>query len=154
MTYKLKVNGIVHEVDVPADTPLLWALRDGLGIKGPKFGCGMGLCGCCTVHLDNAPIRSCSMAVADVSGEITTIEGVAGPEADALRAAWIDLDVPQCGYCQAGQLMSAIALLRDSRQPDEAAIDAGMAGNICRCGTYDRIRAAIRSASGTLSGKG
>jgi len=154
MTYSLSVNGVRHELDVTSDTPLLWVLREKLGIKGPKFGCGMGLCGCCTVHLDGTPIRSCSIAVADVDGEITTIEGARDDVAEALRDAWIDLDVPQCGYCQAGQLMSAIALLRETPRPDDKVIDAAMAGNLCRCGTYNRIKAAIHQAARAIGGEG
>ena len=139
MKYTLKVNEESREVDVPEDTPLLWVLRDVLDVKGPKFGCGVGLCGACTVHLDGVAVRSCSMPVSAVgASSITTIEGIDKSELGRkLQAAWLDLDVPQCGYCQAGQIMSA-----------DADIDAAMSGNICRCYTYLRIRAAIKQAAG------
>jgi isoquinoline 1-oxidoreductase subunit alpha len=150
MTYTIKVNGIARTVDVEGDTPLLWVLRDILDLKGSKFGCGLGLCGCCTVHLDGAPIRSCVTPVAAVRAkEITTIEGVGDtPTGKKVQAAWLDLDVMQCGYCQAGQIMSATALLTQKPQPTDQDIDNAMSGNICRCATYTRIRAAIKQAAG------
>ena len=147
----LHVNGKDQAADVDPETPLLWVLRDSLGLVGTKYGCGMALCGACTVLADGAPIRSCSTTVASVAGKhITTIEGLAKSpgELHPLQQAWIDLDVAQCGYCQAGQLMSAAALLARTPKPTDADIDAAMAGNICRCGTYLRIRAAIHSAAG------
>ena len=146
----LTVNGTTHQLaDVDDDTPLLWVLRDRLGLVGTKFGCGIGQCGACTVHLNGAPMRSCSLPLSAVSGQpITTIEGLAkGTALHPLQQAWIDHDVPQCGYCQAGQLMSAAALLKQIPRPTDAQIDTAMAGNICRCGTYLRIRAAIHSAA-------
>ncbi|MDF3833102.1 (2Fe-2S)-binding protein [Cupriavidus basilensis] len=144
----LKINGKVVNVQTEADTPLLWVLRGELKMTGTKFGCGMALCGACTVHLDGAPVRSCVTPVSAVGErEVTTIEGLQGAQAQALKAAWTELDVVQCGYCQSGQLMSACALLRQTPQPTDADIDAAMAGNICRCGTYPRIRAAIHKAA-------
>jgi len=150
MTFNLKVNGIAHDVDADDDTPLLWVLRDNLGLTGTKFGCGVAMCGACTVHIDGQPLRSCTLPVSAVSGEITTIEAVDGPEARAVQAAWIARDVPQCGYCQSGQVMSAVALLRENPKPDDQAIDLAMNGNLCRCATYVRIRAAIHDAAKTL----
>lgn len=148
---KLTVNGTDHEIDVPPDMPLLWALRDELGITGPKFGCGIALCGACTVHVNGQPIRSCSFPVAAVSGEVTTIEGLGTPDAmHAVQEAWVEHQVAQCGYCQPGQIMSAAALLSKTPQPSDADIDQFMSGNLCRCGTYPRIRAAIKSASARL----
>ncbi len=147
----LHVNGKERTADVDPDTPLLWVLRDSLGLVGAKYGCGMALCGACTVLADGAPIRSCSTPVSSVAGKnVTTIEGLAKPsgELHALQQAWIDHDVAQCGYCQAGQLMSAAALLARTPKPTDDDIDAAMAGNICRCGTYLRIRAAIHAAAG------
>lgn len=147
----LHVNETPVQVDAPAETPLLWVLRGQLHLLGTRYGCGKGLCGACTVHLDGVPIRSCSTPVSAVAGRrITTVEGVAGRQADALRAAWRDLQVAQCGYCQSGQLMSACALLVATPRPDDGAIDAAMSGNICRCGTYPRIRAAIKQAADLL----
>lgn len=150
MAYNLNVNGKVLSADVDPDTPLLWTLRDTLGITGPKFGCGVGQCGACTVHLDGQPVRSCSTPVSAVGEKkVTTIEGVgADPVGKKVQAAWAELDVAQCGYCQAGQIMSATALLKARPKPTDADIDAAMSGNICRCATYNRIRAAIRRASG------
>ena len=145
----LKINGKAVQVEAEPDTPLLWVLRGELHLNGTKYGCGMALCGACTVHLDGEPVRSCVTPIADVGARnITTIEGLQGSEADALKAAWTELDVVQCGYCQSGQLMSATALLKQKPQPTDADIDAAMAGNICRCGTYPRIRAAIHQAAG------
>jgi isoquinoline 1-oxidoreductase subunit alpha len=150
MAYTLRVNGKSSTVDVPADMPLLWVLRDVLDLKGTKFGCGMAQCGACTVHLKGSPVRSCSVRVADAAGlEITTIEGLSPDGKHPLQIAWQDLDVPQCGYCQAGQIMSAAALLASKPKPTDADIDAAMSGNICRCATYTRIRAAIHKAAGT-----
>jgi isoquinoline 1-oxidoreductase alpha subunit len=152
MTYPLKVNGLDRTVDVDEDTPLLWVLRDELGLTGTKFGCGIAMCGACTVHMDGQPLRSCSIPISAVSGEITTIEAIEGPEARAVQAAWIARDVPQCGYCQSGQVMSAVALLREKPKPDDRDIDLAMNGNICRCATYVRIRAAIHDAANALEG--
>ena len=145
----LKINGKSVEVKAEPDTPLLWVLRGELQLNGTKFGCGLALCGACTVHLDGEPVRSCVTPIADVGTRaITTIEGLQGSQAEALRAAWTALDVVQCGYCQSGQLMSASALLKKNPMPSDADIDAAMSGNICRCGTYPRIRAAIHQAAG------
>jgi aerobic-type carbon monoxide dehydrogenase small subunit (CoxS/CutS family) len=151
---KLNVNGTDHEVEVADDQPLLWVLRDDLKLVGTKFGCGMAQCGACTVHLNGSPIRSCQTPATAVQGQkITTIEGLAQNGAlTAVQKAWIEHDVPQCGYCQSGQVMSATALLRQTPNPTDAQIDAAMQGNICRCGTYLRIRAAIKSAAKSLSG--
>ena len=144
----LKINGKTVDVQSEPDTPLLWVLRGELHMNGTKFGCGMALCGACTVHLDGEQFRSCVTPISAVgSREITTIEGLKGNEAAALKAAWIDLDVVQCGYCQSGQLMSACALLKKIPRPSDAEIDAAMSGNTCRCGTYPRIRAAIHQAA-------
>jgi len=150
MTFQIAVNGINHSVDVDGDTPLLWVLRDVLGMTGTKFGCGMALCGACTVHLNGTPVRSCSTPVAQAAGKrITTIEGLAGDVGRRLQDAWIAEEVPQCGYCQSGQLMSAAALLAKNPKPSDTDIDQAMSGNICRCGTYQRIRQAIHRAAGT-----
>ncbi len=150
MAYKLNVNGKVLTADVDADTPLLWTLRDSLGILGPKYGCGIGQCGACTVHIDGQPLRSCQVPVSAVgAARVSTIEGMAAdPIGKKVQAAWTDLDVAQCGYCQPGQIMSATALLKAKPKPTDADIDAAMSGNICRCATYTRIRAAIKQASG------
>jgi isoquinoline 1-oxidoreductase alpha subunit len=150
--YTLKVNGQSHVVDVPADTPLLWVLRDNLDLPGTKYGCGLGLCGACTVHFDGAAVRSCQLPVASATGEITTIEGLTPDGSHPLQKAWCDHDVAQCGYCQAGQLMSAAALLKNNPAPSDEDIDGAMAGNICRCGTYLRIRAAIKDAAHASAG--
>jgi isoquinoline 1-oxidoreductase alpha subunit len=151
MKVTLTVNGQERELDVPKGTPLLWVLRDYLGLTGTKYGCGVGQCGSCTVHLQGSTKRSCIIPIEDADGgKVTTIESVDGPEAEALRQAWIDLDVPQCGYCQAGQLMSAVALLREVPDPDDTDIDQAMSGNICRCGTYMRIRRGIKRAAEEL----
>jgi isoquinoline 1-oxidoreductase alpha subunit len=149
MTIKIEVNGADHEVDVDGHMPLLWVLRDVLGMTGTKFGCGMALCGACTVHLDGRPIRSCITPVANVVGKkITTIEAIGETESGArIQRAWLDIEVVQCGYCQSGQIMSAAALLESNPNPTDAEIDAAMSGNICRCGTYPRIRAAIKHAT-------
>jgi isoquinoline 1-oxidoreductase subunit alpha len=148
---RINVNGKTREVDAEPNTPLLWVLRDTLGMTGTKFGCGAQLCGACTVHLDGKPVRSCGTPLsAAVGKKITTIEAVgASPTGKKVQAAWLALDVPQCGYCQSGQIMSATALLEAKPNPSDADIDAAMAGNICRCGTYPRIRAAIHKAAGT-----
>lgn len=152
MAVTLDLNGEKHELDVDPEMPLLWAIRDHLKLTGTKFGCGMALCGACTVHLDGQPVRSCVTPVAAVSGrKVTTIEGLSTPQGKAVQAAWMALDVPQCGYCQSGQIMSAAGLLAQNAQPDDAQIDAFMAGNICRCATYVRIRAAIHRAAEELA---
>jgi isoquinoline 1-oxidoreductase alpha subunit len=152
MAYKIKVNGRTHEVDVDADTPLLWVLRDVLDLKGAKYGCGEGYCGACTVHLDGVAIRSCSRPISTVGeAQVTTIEAIGETALGAkVQRAWIDHDVVQCGYCQPGQIMTATALLKTHPHPTDAQIDAGMAGNICRCATYLRIREAIKDAAGVL----
>ncbi|MBK6800213.1 (2Fe-2S)-binding protein [Novosphingobium sp.] len=154
---KLTINGKVTAVDVDPAMPILWVVREKLGLTGTKFGCGMALCGACTVHLDGRPVRSCSTPIAEAEGKaITTIEGVAGPEGELskVQQAWISEQVPQCGYCQSGQIMAATALLRDNPSPSDADIDAAMAGNLCRCGTYVRIRRAIKVAAGLEPAKG
>jgi len=150
MTYALNVNGRTHSVDVDGDIPLLWVLRDVIGLTGTKFGCGIAMCGACTVHLDGQAVRSCVTPVADAaSAAITTVEAIGGTEAGArIQQAWLAEEVVQCGYCQSGQIMSATALLVANPGPTDADIDAVMAGNICRCGTYPRIRAAIKRAAG------
>ena len=145
---KFALNGKPQTVDVVSQMPLLWVLRDNLGMTGTKFGCGMAMCGACTVHLDGQPIRSCVMTLSSVAGRhITTIEGLQSKQAKAVQAAWIDLQVPQCGYCQSGQIMAATALLEKNSAPSDADIDGAMSGNICRCATYPRIRAAIHAAA-------
>ncbi|MCW5570030.1 MAG: (2Fe-2S)-binding protein [Steroidobacteraceae bacterium] len=144
----INVNGTDRSVDVDPDTPLLWVLRDSVGLTGTKYGCGMALCGACTVHLDGQPIRSCTTTVGSIgTGKVTTIEGLSPDRSHPVQRAWIELDVPQCGYCQSGQIMSATALLAKTPKPTDAEIDTAMSGNICRCGTYQRIRAAIHRAS-------
>ncbi|ABS68153.1 MULTISPECIES: (2Fe-2S)-binding protein [Xanthobacter] len=151
MAVTLTVNGQARTVDADPDTPLLWVLRDELDLVGTKFGCGQALCGACTVHLDGTPVRSCQTALGDVGdGKVVTIEGIQGREAEAVRAAWVSLDVVQCGYCQSGQIMSAVALLAENKKPTDPDIDAAMDGNVCRCATYHRIRAAIHDAARRL----
>jgi aerobic-type carbon monoxide dehydrogenase small subunit (CoxS/CutS family) len=145
---KLNVNGKAIEVDVDPETPLLWVLRDTIGLTGTKYGCGMALCGACTVHLAGEPIRSCVTPVSAVGEQpVTTIEGLSADRSHPVQKAWIELDVPQCGYCQSGQIMSAVALLARTPKPTDADIDSAMSGNLCRCGTYQRIRAAIHKAA-------
>jgi isoquinoline 1-oxidoreductase subunit alpha len=152
MAISLTVNGEARELEIDPAMPLLWAIRDHLQLTGTKFGCGMALCGACTVHIDGQPTRSCVLPVAAAQGkQITTIEGLTTPAGHAVQQAWIGLNVPQCGYCQSGQIMSAAALLAANAKPSDADIDAAMAGNICRCATYVRIRRAIHAAAGTLS---
>ena len=146
--YKLNVNGETHEVEADPQMPLLWVIRDKLKLTGTKFGCGISQCGACTVHINGAPTRSCVLPISAVSGAVTTIEGLSnGNELHPLQTAWIEHDVPQCGYCQSGQIMSAAALLASNKKPSDADIDQAMAGNFCRCGTYVRIRAAVHTAA-------
>ncbi|CAO4138209.1 Isoquinoline 1-oxidoreductase alpha subunit [Methylorubrum aminovorans] len=148
----LNLNGVVREVDADPDMPLLWVIRDRLDMTGTKYGCGIAQCGACTVHVDGQPVRSCQTRIGDVGeAKVTTIEGVEGKVADAVKAAWRGLDVVQCGYCQSGQIMSAIGLLTDNPKPSDADIDGAMDGNVCRCGTYQRIRAAIHEAARSLA---
>jgi isoquinoline 1-oxidoreductase alpha subunit len=150
---KLNVNGKTVEVDVEEDTPLLWVLRDTIGLTGTKYGCGMALCGACTVHVDGDPIRACVTPVSSVvERKITTIEGLSNDRSHPVQKAWMEIDVPQCGYCQSGQIMSAAALLAKNPKPTDADIDAAMSGNLCRCGTYQRIRAAIHRAAELAKG--
>ncbi len=153
---RLNVNGQSVQVDAEADMPLLWALRENLALTGTKFGCGMALCGACTVHLDGLAVRSCSTPLsAAVGKKITTIEGIGrSPTGQAVQAAWVAHDVPQCGYCQSGQIMSACALLAHNKRPSDADIDTAMSGNLCRCGTYNQIRASIKDAAVTLQRMG
>jgi isoquinoline 1-oxidoreductase subunit alpha len=151
----LTINDTPHRLDVDPDMPLLWALRDHLGLTGTKYGCGIAQCGACTVLLDGMPVRACVTPASAAEGaRITTIEGAQGPVAEAVQGAWAALDVVQCGYCQSGQIMSAIALLSENPRPDDTDIDAAMEGNICRCGTYQRIRAAIHDAAAKLPAEG
>jgi isoquinoline 1-oxidoreductase alpha subunit len=148
MATTLTVNGTAHEVDLPSDVPLLWALRDALDLTGTKYGCGVSACGACTVHIDGEAVRACQVPIGDVWGEVTTIEGLGTPDTlHRLQQAWIDHQVAQCGYCQSGQIMQAAALLSTTPTPTDDDIDAAMGGNLCRCGTYPRIRAAIKSAA-------
>ncbi len=154
MTIVLNVNGVERTVDVDSDTPLLWVLRDELRLTGTKYGCGIAQCGACTVQVDGQAVRSCVIPVAQVADQrIVTIEGVTGPEADAVREAWVQHDTPQCGYCQSGQILAAEALLRAKPRPTDTDIDTAMAGNVCRCATYPRIRQAIKTAARTLEGR-
>jgi len=150
--YNLTINNKKVKVDVESDMPLLWVLRDFADLKGTKFGCGMALCGACTVHLDGQPARSCQTPVSSISKntKITTIEGIGDGKLHAIQQAWIEEQVPQCGYCQSGQIMSAVALLKDNPSPNDQDIDSAMSGNLCRCGTYDRIRKAIHRAAETI----
>ncbi|MBV7409409.1 (2Fe-2S)-binding protein [Maritimibacter sp. DP1N21-5] len=151
MATQLTVNGQTHSVDLPEDVPLLWVLRDQLGMTGTKFGCGVAACGACTVHIDGEATRSCQVALGDVWGEVTTIEGVGTPDSlAAIQTAWIENNVAQCGYCQSGQIMQAASLLATTPNPTDDEIDEAMAGNLCRCGTYPRIRAAIHSAAAKM----
>ena len=156
MAYTIKVNGEAHTVDVDRDTPLLWVLRDVLGMTGTKFGCGRALCGACTVHLNGAPARSCVTPIQSIGNSaVTTIEAVGNTAAGRkIQKAWLDLEVVQCGYCQSGQIMSASALLASNPHPDDSAIDDAMSGTICRCGTYNRIREAIKHAAGSPGAAG
>jgi isoquinoline 1-oxidoreductase subunit alpha len=148
---KLIVNGSEREIDLPPDTPLLWALRDGLGLTGTKYGCGMALCGACTVHLDGEAVRSCVTPLSAVAGRaVTTIEGLSDDASHPVQKAWLEADVAQCGYCQSGQIMGAVALLARNPDPDEAAIVAAMDGHLCRCGTYSQVREAVRLAAAKL----
>ncbi len=151
--YSLRINGQTRNVDVLPDTPLLWVIRDDAGLTGTKFGCGIAQCGACTIFVDGSPTRSCQLLVSDVGdSEITTIEGINGREAEAVQKAWVARDVPQCGYCQSGQVMSAVALLQENKKPSDEDIDNAMSGNLCRCATYVRIRAAIHDAAKSLEG--
>lgn len=147
------LNGRKRSVDVDGDMPLLWLIRDTIGLTGTKYGCGQALCGACTVMVNGVATRSCQTRVNDIAGaEVTTIEGLSGKVAEAVQTAWVNLDVPQCGYCHSGQIVSAVSLLNDNKKPSDADIDAAMSGNLCRCSTYPRIRAAIHQASQTLEG--
>jgi isoquinoline 1-oxidoreductase alpha subunit len=151
MTHSLTVNGKNHSVDLPDDVPLLWVLRDEIGLTGTKFGCGVAACGACTVHIDGEAVRSCQVAVSDVWGEVTTIEAIGQPDALAIiQQAWIDEQVAQCGYCQSGQIMQAASLLSENPDPSDEDINDAMQGNLCRCGTYPRIRAAVKTAAAKL----
>lgn len=151
MSTRLTINGAVHEVDLPDEVPLLWVLRDEIGLTGTKFGCGVSACGACTVHIGGEAVRSCQVALSDVWDDVTTIEGIGAPDAlAAIQEAWVDHQVAQCGYCQSGQIMQATALLAENPAPSDADIDDAMQGNLCRCGTYPRIRAAIHTAAANL----
>ncbi len=150
---QFNVNGRSVQVNADGDTPLLWVIRDELGLTGTKFGCGAGLCGACTVHIDGEPVRSCQTPLEDVDGaKVTTIEAIDGKAAAAIQAAWRELEVPQCGYCQSGQIMSATALLAETPKPTDEQVDSAMYGNVCRCATYQRIRAAIHLAADKMEG--
>ena len=152
--YNLKINGKIRKVDIDPSTPMLWVLRDHLDLQGTKFGCGIAQCGACTVHLDGTAVRSCSLPVSAIGkGEITTIEGLSEKGDHPVQKAWLQHDVAQCGYCQSGQIMSAVALLKDNPKPSDEDIDNGMSGNICRCGTYLRIKEAIKTASKSSNSK-
>ena len=151
---QIQVNGTKHTVEADPEMPLLWALRDLIGLTGTKFGCGMTLCGACTVHLDGAPVRSCTLPIGQIKkSHITTIEGISTDNSHPVQKAWIEMQTPQCGYCQSGQIMSAVALLKNNAQPTDADIDAALAGNLCRCGTYPRIRAAVKRAATLMQEK-
>jgi isoquinoline 1-oxidoreductase alpha subunit len=151
MEFKINLNGTEHSIDAEPDMPLLWAIRELAGLTGTKFGCGVAQCGACTVHLDDQPIRSCQTTLYDLgTGRITTIEGVSGKIAETVQTVWTDMDVPQCGYCQSGQIMSAIALLTKTKKPSDADINDAMSGNLCRCATYHRVRGAIHEAARRL----
>jgi isoquinoline 1-oxidoreductase alpha subunit len=150
MAISLLVNGTAHEVDVPAEMPLLWVIRDVIGLTGTKYGCGIQQCGACTVHVDGVAMRSCGLPVGDVSGEVTTIEGLGANGDHPVQKAWMAENVPQCGYCQSGQIMQAASLLNENPKPTDADIEAAMSGNICRCGTYTRVKAAIHQAAEAL----
>ena len=151
MEFNINLNGIERSIDADPDMPLLWAIRELVGLTGTKFGCGVAQCGACTVHLDGQPVRSCQTNIGDVgTSRITTIEGVSGKVAEAVQTVWAEMDVPQCGYCQSGQIMSAIALLTGNKKPSDDDIDGAMAGNLCRCATYHRIRGAIHEAARRL----
>lgn len=153
MTIKLNINGQDHSLDAEGDMPLLWAIRDLAGLTGTKYGCGLAQCGACTVHVDGVPTRSCQLQVSDVqASQITTIEGINGKVAETVQQVWADLDVPQCGYCQSGQVMAAVALLSENPKPTDADIDSALSGNLCRCATYQRIRAGIHEASKRMEG--
>ncbi|UWQ48541.1 (2Fe-2S)-binding protein [Leisingera caerulea] len=148
MSTTLRINGKPHQVDLPDDVPLLWVLRDEVGLTGTKFGCGVAACGACTVHIDGEAVRSCQVALSDVWGEVTTVEGLGTPDAmAAIQQAWVEHQVAQCGYCQSGQIMQAASLLAENPAPSDAEINEAMQGNLCRCGTYPRIRAAIHAAA-------
>ncbi|CRL11490.1 Isoquinoline 1-oxidoreductase subunit alpha [Phaeobacter italicus] len=148
MSTTLRINGITHQVDLPDDVPLLWVLRDEVGLTGTKFGCGVAACGACTVHIDGEAVRSCQVALSDVWGDVTTIEGIGTPDTmAAVQQAWVANQVAQCGYCQSGQIMQAASLLAENPSPSDTEIDEAMQGNLCRCGTYPRIRAAIHDAA-------
>ncbi|SLN12925.1 Nicotinate dehydrogenase subunit A [Roseovarius litorisediminis] len=150
---QLTVNGTAYQVDVELDMPLLWVLRDELGITGPKYGCGIAQCGACTVHVEGMPVRSCQLPIGDLEGEVTTIEGLGTPDAlHAVQQAWIDHQVAQCGYCQSGQIMAAAAFLDLNPDPSDQDIDRALSANLCRCGTYPRIRAAVKTAAASLKG--
>ncbi|MEY8801013.1 (2Fe-2S)-binding protein [Leisingera sp. XS_AS12] len=151
MSTTLRINGTPHQVDLPGEVPLLWVLRDEIGLTGTKYGCGVAACGACTVHIDGEAVRSCQVALSDVWGEVTTIEGLGTPDAmAAVQQAWVDHQVAQCGYCQSGQIMQAASLLAENPTPSDADIDEAMQGNLCRCGTYPRIRAAVHTAARKL----
>ena len=153
MAREIQVNGQVHSIDLPDNVPLLWVLRDEIGLTGTKFGCGVAACGACTVHIDGEAVRSCQVPLGDVSGEVTTIEALGKPDnLSILQQAWVDHQVAQCGYCQSGQIMQAAALLSEVPNPTDQKIDDAMQGNLCRCGTYPRIRAAIHEAAAKMSG--
>ena len=154
MSKALRINGAVHHADLPDEVPLLWVLRDAIGLTGTKYGCGVAACGACTVHIGGTAVRSCQVTLGDVEGEITTIEGLASSDMAILQQSWIDHQVAQCGYCQSGQLMQAASLLSDNPSPSDAEIDSAMNGNLCRCGTYPRIRSAINDAAEKLARQG